>query len=242
MRNVRRVRKPKIYNGYAYQGVRLNRNRQYVESYLDRIKELVDYVFYKHKRVLVIHAILRFPGKYLIDDELNYISDFREELQYMVDNHLRKKRKSGKRVHHVKAGNKLYSAWCRERDNRIHDHYHVTLLLSAENFRRLGTYELPYDSFDDSHLSHFIQRAWYNALGDIAADWLVEFPDNNGYVLNKDDEFFAEEYLNLLFRMFYMAKLETKNYGEGKRSFGCSRIPRNIRAYESPLDILKFID
>ncbi|MFS1492578.1 inovirus-type Gp2 protein [Vibrio splendidus] len=56
----------------------------------------------------------------------------------------------------------------------------------------------------------------------------VQFPPKNNYfrvVQNRPDT--KSNYDNLLLpRIYYLAKRETKNFGEGIRSFGCSRIKK----------------
>ncbi|WP_149010108.1 YagK/YfjJ domain-containing protein, partial [Escherichia coli] len=68
-------------------------------------------------------------------------------------------------------------------------------------------------------------RAWYSALGLELDDYpgLVHYPENCRYILDVNDFNFEGEYNKLLNRLDYLAKLDTKAYGDGDRSFGCSR-------------------
>uniref|UniRef100_UPI002072D193 YagK/YfjJ domain-containing protein n=1 Tax=Atlantibacter hermannii TaxID=565 RepID=UPI002072D193 len=52
---------------------------------------------------------------------------------------------------------------------------------------------------------------------------LVHYPENCRYILDVNDFNFEGEYNKLLNRFDYLAKLDTKAYGDGDRSFGCSR-------------------
>ncbi|MHC9353997.1 YagK/YfjJ domain-containing protein, partial [Enterobacter ludwigii] len=52
---------------------------------------------------------------------------------------------------------------------------------------------------------------------------LVHYPENCRYILDSNDFNFEGEYNKLLNRLDYLAKLDTKVYGDGDRSFGCSR-------------------
>ncbi|WP_303757401.1 YagK/YfjJ domain-containing protein, partial [Enterobacter kobei] len=52
---------------------------------------------------------------------------------------------------------------------------------------------------------------------------LVHFPKNCRYILDVNDFNFEDEYKKLLNRLDYLAKLDTKLYGDGDRNFGCSR-------------------
>ncbi|MCP6484195.1 inovirus Gp2 family protein, partial [Klebsiella pneumoniae] len=74
-------------------------------------------------------------------------------------------------------------------------------------------------------LRNLIVRAWYSALRLETEDCrdLVHFPDNCQYVLNVNDPDFDIIYNELLERLDYLTKLDTKVFGEGDRSFGCSR-------------------
>ncbi|MEI4890999.1 inovirus-type Gp2 protein, partial [Klebsiella pneumoniae] len=74
-------------------------------------------------------------------------------------------------------------------------------------------------------LSNQIVRAWYSALGLEIEDCrdLVHFPDNGKYILDINDPDFDVTYNELLERLDYLTKLDTKVFGEGDRSFGCSR-------------------
>ena len=68
-------------------------------------------------------------------------------------------------------------------------------------------------------------KAWYSALGLTFEDCpqLVHFPDNCRYMLEVNDPDYLEVYHDLLNRLDYMTKLDTKVFGEGDRNFGCSR-------------------
>ena len=70
-----------------------------------------------------------------------------------------------------------------------------------------------------------IIRAWYSALGLELDDYhgLVHYPENCRYILDVNDRSFHGEYTNLLYRLDYLAKLDTKQFGDGDRNFGCSR-------------------
>ncbi|MCR9424828.1 inovirus Gp2 family protein [Vibrio diabolicus] len=101
------------------------------------------------------------------------------------------------------------------------------ILLSYENFRSLGHYSTSPEP--KKSLAILLQEAWSEALGISYCDMkgLVQFPPKNNHfrvIQNRFDT--KSNYDDLLFRMCYLAKRETKNFGEGIRSFGCSRIKR----------------
>jgi len=239
MNTKKRVREPKIYQGKYFYGIELNKKREYYEPYLIKSKELLDYVTGEHNRVLSFSLILRFPERFKQDKDVSYISRFirifqrkvdvtlEERRKRKVDVTLEERRKRKVRVHHIKTGNKVFNIWCRERDSSNNDHYHMFILLSYENFRTLGHYSTSLEP--KKSLAILVQEAWSDALGISYSDMkgFVQFPPKNNYfrvVQNRPDT--KSNYDNLLFRMCYLAKRETKNFGEGIRSFGCSRLKK----------------
>lgn len=227
MNTKKRIREPKVYQGGYFYGIELNKKREYYEPYLIKSKELLDYVTSEHNRVLSFSLILRFPQDFKQDRDVSYISNFIRVFQRKVALTLEERKKRKARVHHIKKGNKVFNIWCRERDSSNNDHYHMFILLSYENFRTLGHYSTSLEP--KKSLAILLQEAWSDALGISYCDMkgLVQFPPKNNYfrvVQNRPDT--KSNYDDLLFRMCYLAKRETKNFGEGIRSFGCSRFRR----------------
>ncbi|MEZ8658776.1 inovirus-type Gp2 protein [Vibrio cyclitrophicus] len=225
MNKNKRVREPKVYQGESFHGIELSKKREYYEPYLIKSKEFLDYVTSEHNRVLSFSLILRFPQDFKQDRDVSYISKFIRIFQRKVDLTLKERGKV--RVHHIKKGNKVFNIWCRERDSSNNDHYHMFILLSYENFRTLGHYSTSLEP--KKSLAILVQEAWSDALGISYSDMkgLVQFPPKNNYfrvIQNRPDT--KSNYDKLLFRMYYLAKRETKNFGEGIRSFGCSRLKR----------------
>ncbi|MFA0497135.1 inovirus-type Gp2 protein [Vibrio sp. 10N.222.54.B11] len=227
MNRKKRVREPKVYQGVYFYDIELNKKREYYEPYLIKSKELLDYVTGEHNRVLSFSLILRFPEGFNQDRDVSYISRFIRIFQRKVDVTLEERRKRKVRVHHIKTGNKVFNIWCRERDVGNNDHYHMFILLSYENFRTLGHYSTSLEP--KKSLAILVQKAWSDTLGISYCDMkgLVQFPSKNNHfrvVQNRPDT--KSNYDNLLSRIYYLAKRETKNFGEGIRSFGCSRLKK----------------
>ncbi|TKF21454.1 YagK/YfjJ domain-containing protein [Vibrio kanaloae] len=223
----KRIREPKVYQGRYFHDIKLNKKREYYEPYLTKSKELLDYVTGEHNRVLSFSLIFRFPEGFKQDRDVSYISRFIRIFQRKVDVTLEERRKRKVRVHHIKTGNKVFNIWCRERDSSNNDHYHMFILVSYENFRTLGHYSTSLEP--KKSLAILVQEAWSDALGISYSDMkgFVQFPPKNNYfrvVQNRPDT--KSNYDNLLSRIYYLAKRETKNFGEGIRSFGCSRIKK----------------
>lgn len=90
---------------------------------------------------------------------------------------------------------------------------------NKDAYYHLGDYEA------ESNLRMMIVRAWYSALGLELDDYpgLVHYPENCRYILDVNDFHFGDVHNKLLNRLDYLAKLDTKVFGDGDRNFGCSR-------------------
>ncbi|KRW63060.1 hypothetical protein AO724_12600 [Aeromonas allosaccharophila] len=61
---------------------------------------------------------------------------------------------------------------------------------------------------------------------------MVHYPDNSLYVLDTNSSDFQQHYHELLERLDYLTKVESKIFGKGDRNFGCSQIDRkSARAF-----------
>lgn len=71
-----------------------------------------------------------------------------------------------------------------------------------------------------------IMAAWISALG-IPRDesvGLVHFPAKRVYRIDANSDGFFFQVSDLFKRLSYLAKADTKQYGDASKSFGCSRI------------------
>ncbi|MCG6461335.1 inovirus Gp2 family protein [Vibrio parahaemolyticus] len=100
------------------------------------------------------------------------------------------------------------------------------ILMSNENFRSLGHYSTSPEP--QKSLAVLVQEAWSDALGYSYCGMrgLVHLGGGGGGGGGENRYDTKSNYDALLFRMWYLANRETKNFGEGVRSFGCSRIKR----------------
>ncbi|MES2027430.1 MAG: inovirus-type Gp2 protein, partial [Pseudomonadota bacterium] len=73
--------------------------------------------------------------------------------------------------------------------------------------------------------SAMIKQAWCSALGLPFADFnqLVHFPRGGVLHMDANSPEFMQQLQIVLDRAKYLAKEFTKQYGDGQRSFGCSR-------------------
>lgn len=115
--------------------------------------------------------------------------------------------------------NTLRDVWGKEYSQSGKCHYHACLVFNKDAYYHLGSY-------DDDCLRGMIINAWYSALGLQLEDCpgLVHFPENGKYILDKNKPSFIFDYHDLLKRLEYLTKVDSKVFGEGERNFGCSRI------------------
>ncbi|CTQ23784.1 conserved hypothetical protein [Klebsiella variicola] len=71
-----------------------------------------------------------------------------------------------------------------------------------------------------------IINAWYSALDLQREDYprLVHFSENGKYIPDKNKPDFIFDYHDLLKRLEYLTKVDSKVFGEGDWKFWCSRV------------------
>jgi hypothetical protein len=191
-------------------------------QYLDGILRTMQSALNEHPRTLVVRFDLHLPQLNFTDSPTLYdstvISKFFKSLDAKIQNDRSIKRREGKRVHPCS----MRDVWARERADAGADHYHVTIFLNNDAYNLLGDYNR-----SGCNLSTKIVEAWASALGvdEYAARNLVHFPaDKPVYYINRNSTDYPQVFAEVFYRMSYLAKLETKHYGDRSRSFGCSRI------------------
>jgi len=215
--------KEDTYHGLLIQGTIEDNNT----SYLDRLLSTMNNALGEHSRTYAIRVDLRLPN---IDDSLDCLSRdeivsynrnrtsltkrFTESLNAKIKAQAQRKRREGKRVYPCS----MRYVWAKERDTSINEHYHVVLFFNKDRFYKVGNYK------SKGSLASLIIEAWASALSCEFEDVfrLVYFPPNHGYYLNENSVQFSQQYHDLFYRISYLAKKRTKNYGEGYRCFGCS--------------------
>ncbi|WP_417227120.1 inovirus Gp2 family protein [Amphritea sp.] len=196
--------------------------------YLDKIKTTIDKAICQYPRTIAIRVDLRLPAlekdskvhssndspSYFADTDSKVISRFFSSLDAQIDADLMRR--------NIKDEKTLRYAWAKEQSKEHRDHYHVLILLNKDHYAYLGRY-----NSIGANLANRISRAWTNAL---RVDFetfkhLVHFPENPLYRLNRNELGweYGQVFEDLIFRASYLAKKETKQYGDGFRSFGCSR-------------------
>ncbi|MGG4603778.1 inovirus Gp2 family protein [Paenalcaligenes sp. Me131] len=99
-------------------------------------------------------------------------------------------------------------------------HFHVLLLLNKDVYHALGDFRQ-----DRNTLASMIAQAWCSALSVPYPEHktLTHFPFGGLMYVDANHPTFEQQRRLVLARANYLAKKATKQYGDGERSFGCSR-------------------
>lgn len=202
-----------------------------VENYLERMVETLNNSLSDYRRVSAFRFDLRFPA-YWPDENGEVITRFFESLKARIEASEERRIREGKRVHRTK----VRYVWAKERNQALHSHYHVALFLNKDGYYNLGRYsewgdddwmDVPVDprAPRSNSLADCITDAWANALGCDPRQvvGLVYFANEGVYHLNVSGPDYVVQFQALFLRLSYLAKADTKQYGDGRRSFGCSR-------------------
>ncbi|CAA0183941.1 MULTISPECIES: inovirus Gp2 family protein [Enterobacteriaceae] len=196
----------------------------YVELYRSIINRSLSLITNRHQRVAAFRVDTHFPG--IVDNgdniccfhslEPGEISRMCKSMEAKLIADIQRKEREGKRVYR----GTVIIIWAREFSLSGKCHYHLCLLFNKDAYYHLGDYE------QENTLRAMITGAWYSAMGLQLDDHpgLVHFPENCRYVLNSSHLDFQENYQELLNRLDYLAKIETKIFGEGYRNFGSYQI------------------
>ncbi|AMF95117.1 inovirus Gp2 family protein [Vibrio fluvialis] len=191
-------------------------------DYLEKIHDTIERALDDYPRLMALRVDLKFPQLREREDLGYLMTDFIRSLQSQIDHSGRKRKREGGRVHPCK----VRSIWVKERSTSINDHYHLVLLFNKDRFNWLGkTLSHP------ENLGGFIVEAWARVVG-------VDYDEANGLVyfskdkrkdsvvihrLNRHSSDFDDSFDELFKHASYLAKEDTKHFGNRKRNFGCSR-------------------
>mgnify|MGYP001545930723 CR=1 FL=1 len=122
-------------------------------------------------------------------------------------------RNEGHRVHDAY----MRHMWCREVSGNGRLHYHVALTLNYAAYAFMGQFNL-----ESRNMYTRIHEAWACALGMHVSDvpGYVHIPVNPTHQIVRGDE---ASFNDAFYRVSYFSKMETKEYGQGIHTFGCSR-------------------
>ena len=190
----------------------------YNPTYQSNIASTIVKSLQSHSRVMALRVDCRFPDGYTYAGQRTaVITRFFESLKAKVKADLSRKEKQWGR----KLVCELKYAWVREfGDINGKKHFHVLVLVNKDVYHSLGDYTQAAGT-----LSAMAQQAWCSATQLPYPDYqhLTHFPDRGVYYLEANSPDLALQLEKLLNRANYLAKEATKLYGDGERSFGCSR-------------------
>jgi hypothetical protein len=192
---------------------------------LEALHTTITNSIYEHPRTLAIRFDLRFPDRPSLDlldrdsptsfirIDPAVISRFIDAFKARIKHNLEKRRKA--RISLRPCTVRYF--WCRELGQDGKHHYHVLILLNGDVF---PPYLGNLNDYEADSMVNRIRQAWASALGVWVEDHpnLVYIPENSTYSLNK-----IGSEGELLRRASYMAKVETKDYRGGSRTFSCSQ-------------------
>ncbi|MGI9898127.1 inovirus Gp2 family protein [Vibrio natriegens] len=213
------------YQGTQYLGLPINLNYSMNESYLEAIHRVLVSSLSQHPRTLIFHVVLKYPVNRSAGSE-NAISRFIKAFKAKVVADLVRRLRVGKRVHRTE----VRYVWCRETDSSTKDHYHVFFLMNADTYWKFGRFE----NLVPGELTWMLNSAWASAIGVSESDsaGLVHFCDGirrvdarriaGSHTVEKDG-LVRDSFESVFYWMSYIAKVDTKQYSNGFRSFGSSQ-------------------
>lgn len=190
-------------------------------EYLSRIKSVLDKAMDEYSRVVVLRFDLHFPKIFSHADipseyDSSVITRFIESFKAQVTADKNRKRREAKRWY----GCTVRYIWAKEIHSAINPHYHVALVLNRDAYFGFGRY-----SQLRTNVAGKIYRAWASALSRSAEESmpLVHIPNNPVYNLDKNSPYYLEQYKAVFYRLSYLAKIETKCFGNRGKNFATSR-------------------
>lgn len=202
-----------------------------VDNYLQRMYETVAHALNEYPRVAAFRFELRYPC-YWPETDTAVITRFMESLKAKLEASEYRRMRAGRRVH----PSRVRFIWVKERDSAVNWHYHVVLLLNKDayySFGQLGEsseevwLDMPRDPQAERSncLADLIVNAWASALRARPEQvrGVLHFSDNGVYYVNVNAVDYVHQFETLFRRISYLAKAETKEYGDGSNTFGCSR-------------------
>lgn len=193
-------------------------NQPLVIPYLDAIEKVMLAACAEHKRTFAVRIDLRLPAfSNTIDlDSNKVVTRFIASLEAQIKADAKRKTREGRTPHPC---NVRY-IWAREQSTAHHQHYHLVLFFNKDRYHCTGKV-----NEESDNLFTRIVKAWASALY-LPLDEtmrLVHLPQNAHYYLDANNPNFIQDFHALFYRLSYLAKLNTKQYGLGQRCFGSSQ-------------------
>lgn len=202
-------------------------NQYFLNSlYQTRINTTLSNSLFIHPRTMVVRVDLRLPEKNTEQESsekenttksLSPMTRFFESLKSKIKYDLIRKEESWQK----KLSCELRYVWVREFGPiNGKKHFHVLLFLNKDIYHTLGNF-----AEEAGNLSALIRQAWCSALNVPFPEYqqLVHFPQNGIIYIDVNHQDYPNHLYRFWARANYLAKEATKQYGDGERSFGCSR-------------------
>lgn len=201
------------YNGYNI----ISHRGKIILNYMDIIYKVLNNSLKENNRVLAIRVDLRLPSNFCNNDT-TVISRFFASLKAKVAADYKAKSERLNRVHDC---NMRY-VWVKEQLTSDQPHYHVVIFVNYDYYHVLGDFS---SIAKGGNLASRIAYAWASAIkADIGvAAPLVNFSKYGTYKLAQSSEDFDKQLGSLVYRVSYLAKIDTKNYGSRQRNIGYSQ-------------------
>ena len=159
-----------------------------------------------HKRTCAMRFELKYPKGYTNRDS-HTISRFVDSLRGRINTDLAKKNKrTGRNDACV-----LSYIWVLERSEAMGWHYHVVIFVNRDIYFRVGNIRNT-----EGNMYSRIRASWASSLGLSyeKSSGLVHIPKNAVYKINMNSKDYHQQVADVLYRLSYFAKVDTKPYGE----------------------------
>ncbi len=218
------------WNGYD---VQLQRGPLFI-PYLERIHETMNRAIHSQASTMAVRVDLMLPTSGYVRGG-NWVRSFIDSLQSQVDIDMERRRRK-----RWAPTVKIEYVVVRERVVGKQAHYHVCLFLNGESYHGLGAIptrrgsgavsfdpDVPGDPRAEhaDSLAKKIVTAWARALGWTMGEavGLAHFPVGGVYRLRRSGVGFEAKEAALFNRLSYLAKAESKEFGQGERNIRYSR-------------------
>lgn len=204
-----------VWSEPDFEGLPVNTNYELVESYLRKLKWVIDLSIQNYPRVFAVCLQLhcKCPTEDLVNSN-KVMSRFKDAADARIESYQKRSTRSDLTLDLCR----MRMVWGREQSKSHLPHFHVVLLFNRDLFYRLGSF-----NSNQQNLFRIIKEAWCSALEmePEQSEGLVEVPKHAEYFLNR-----ADGYMRLpsfFQRASYLCKVDTKCFGQGLQSFGGSR-------------------
>lgn len=200
------------YDGYPL----MAEKGPFVEQYLEKLYQTLQYALSDYARVFAFRFDLRLPcRKPLSADAMTnqVIQRFKASLAAQIRHDRQRARIRNRSSHDTCV--RLF--WVREVGQGGRPHYHCIVFLNRDAYRSLGHIES-----ERKNMYNRLEFAWASALRLPVSDALgaVHIPKEATHHLARHDYLGHDEFFR---RSSYLCKAETKHYGDGQHGCGGSR-------------------